>query len=91
MTNRNDRERDRRSNQAGSRQRSNTKPWGYAKAIIRKGENNRFVLVGSVWETDNGNLKLRIEATPNEWNDPHVAREVVLTRAEQQRQQGGDR
>jgi hypothetical protein len=82
MATQNDRNRDRRSNQAGNRQRENNRgPWGYAKAIIphpTDAEKTFFVMLGAVWETEGGNLKINLDAEPNQWRDPHFRRAVVL-------------
>jgi len=85
MSTQNDRDRDRTSNAAGQRQQQRRQaagPWGDARAVIdvtvRGDTKTRFVQVGTVWETDSGNLKLVLEAMPNEWSDPHVRRVVVL-------------
>lgn len=98
MTTQNDRNRDRNARAAGNRQRereqqqttpkTGTRPWGRASAVIenpgqqRAESKARFVPIGAVWETENGNLKLTIEATPQQWNDPHFRRVVVIVRNE---------
>jgi len=84
-----DRDRDRRSNDAGKRQRdTNTnRPWGVAKAAIPMGEGKDplFVLVGAVWETQNGNLKINLDAEPNQWRDPHCRRSLVLLKNDERK------
>ncbi len=95
MNNQNDRTRDRRSTSAGNNQRerenksaAGTRPWGRAAAIIeQQGEQRsaakaRFVPIGAVWQTDGGNLKVTIEATPPQWDDPHFRRVVLITKNE---------
>lgn len=96
MSNQNDRNRDRRATQAGNNQRDRqqqaksggTKPWGRASAVIEQPGSQRteskavFVPIGAVWETESGNLKLTIQATPNQWADPHFRRVVVIVRNE---------
>ena len=77
----NDRNRERRSNDAGNRQKGagTNKPWGYGKAVIRLSEEKSiFVAIGAIWETENGNLQLVLESEPNQWKDPHCRRTVVL-------------
>ncbi len=100
MTNQNDRNRDRRSNAAGNNQRdrendtkkqAGTRPWGRAAAIIdvagtqRAETKARFVPIGAVWETEGGNLKMTLEATPNQWDDPHYRRVILITKNEDQK------
>ena len=91
MSTQRDRDRDNRSRQAGNdqRERQGNRPWGRASAIIvqpgsQRGETKaHFVLIGNVWETENGNLKIVLSATPQQWNDPHYRREVVLSKNEE--------
>lgn len=88
MTNQKDRARDQRSREAGQQQRSRegNRPWGRAAAAIeqpgtqRQESKTRFVHIGTVWQTEAGNLKLILESQPNEWSDPHVRRAVVITK-----------
>jgi hypothetical protein len=94
MNQRNDRQRDNKSRDAGQRQRqegrdATNRPWGRASAVIeqagqaRGDVKARFVYVGTVWQTEQGNLKLVLESAPNQWSDPHVRRVVVLTKIEE--------
>ena len=79
------RDTERRSQQAGQRQQQQKgdRPWGRASAIIEPTKDNqraRFVLIGAVWETENGNLKMKIEATPQQWDDPHYPRTILIAK-----------
>lgn len=95
MTTRQDRDRDNRSREAGNnqRQRQGNKPWGRASAVIvapgaqRAETKAHFVPIGTVWETENGNLKIVLAAQPQQWSDPHYRREVVLLRNEEREEQ----
>lgn len=96
----NDRQRNNQSRDAGQRQqregrgRSNG-PWGRASAVIQhsgdgRGEAKaRFIYVGTVWQTEQGNLKLVLESEPQQWRDPHFPRVVVLTKIVDERSNGG--
>ena len=97
MSTQQERKRDQRSREAGSNQREresgggNRGPWGHAKAPIpyeSQGETKtQFVLLGAVWETEGGNLRINLDAEPNQWRDPHFRRTVVLVKND--REQGG--
>lgn len=98
MSTQRDRDRDDRSRRAGNdqRQRQGNRPWGRASAVIphpgqQRGETKaQFVPIGTVWETESGNLKLVLAAEPQQWSDPHYRREVVIMKLEP-RDDGGDR
>jgi len=91
MTTQRDRDRDNRSQRAGQqqRQRQGNRPWGRASAVIVQPGQQRaetkahFVPIGTIWETENGNLKLVLSAEPHQWRDPHYRREVVLLKNEE--------
>jgi len=60
-------------------------PWGRAAAIIEptaNAKNPRFVSIGAVWKTENGNLKIQLEAEPHQWRDPHYRRTILITKNE---------
>lgn len=61
---------------------SKKKPWGDAFALIQQPTNpdqrDRFVPIGVVWATDNGNLRFTIDAHPMAWSDPKVERRVLI-------------
>lgn len=58
-------------------------PWGAAYAVIQstqEGQNSRFLRLGAVWETENGNLSATLELEPIAWKDPAYARRIVFSR-----------
>lgn len=96
----NDRQRNNQSRDAGQRQQregrgTSARPWGRASAVVEhpgagRGDTKaRFVYVGTVWQTEQGNLKLVLESEPQQWADPHFRRVVVITKLEER--DGGDR
>ena len=50
-----------------------------------EGKDPLFVLVGAVWETQNGNLKINLDAEPNQWRDPHCRRSLVLLKNDERK------
>jgi len=84
MTNSNDRNRNNNERNARGNQKPE-KPWGRVVAVIdptKANQNPRFVALGAAWLTENGNLKLRLEAAPQQWSDPHYPRTIIVIKNE---------
>lgn len=73
---------------ARSNQKQNRKPWGYVSAVIELPDDKTAIIpMGSVWETEKGNLRINLDSEPVQWRDPHARRILIIS----EREQGGDR
>lgn len=81
-------QRDREQGSTEQGAKNNNRPWGRATALVefpgqqRNETKARFIPIGAVWQTEGGNFKFTIDATPPQWNDPHFRRVVVISKNE---------
>lgn len=69
---------------------ADNKPWGRAYALEEREGNDRegrelaplWHNIGTVWTTENGNLKFQMRVSPVIWEDPHEPRTIVLRQAD---------
>ena len=63
---------------------ANNSPWGRAYALEERRDSDGkeidpyWHIIGTVWETEKGNLTFTMGVEPVIWKDPHEPRRVVL-------------